>query len=393
MSAAAPCRIRHSIATEAAVGLADLWQSLAPCGHFSGPVDFVLWVGLRDPAVAEEDRSGDQGLGAEVVDLGSLDLAEAAVHEALVHLYNLDSAAPAILNDSVVAVHLCLVVAGSEDHTDDPARQLLGTVHRHVHLLHIHVHWIAARVLLCPVAVGLVGHIVDPARYRLLDVRPRKPRLIFHIRSAAGDDLLAYSLAVHNPVENSLGRTARVHSRWPRHCLCNFGHAAGSCRIRNHRIHRVAGRSGRSLDHRTGHSCHIVAAEDSRHFVFAPEPAGADHSRLAEELGRSWTGRTPCCRSIGCESGEIACMLQKGTRRRAASNEAMRGAQPRGKLQNGRFLLWRYGRGSFSAARQHGFISSFPGFGSGLRGGRGLVSGANWPGRECGRMSCWSSRS
>jgi len=319
-AAAAPGKIRHSIAAEAVVALADLWQPFAPCGHFLNPVGFVVRVGLGDRAVAEEGHFANQVLGPEVVDLCSPDLAEVAVHEISIHLYNPDWAALAILNDSMVAVHLCLVVAGSEDHTDDPARQLLGTVHQHSHLLHIHVHWVAAHVLLCLVAVGLVGHIVDPASYRLLDVRPRKPHLASHIHSAAVDGLLACNLGVRNLVENSLDRIARVRSRYSRHCLCNFGHAAGSYRVRNHRIRRVAGRSGRSPDHRTGHSCHIAAAEDSRHSVFAPEPAGAGRSMLDEELGRNWTDRTPCCQSIGCESGEITCMLQKGTRREAAFN-------------------------------------------------------------------------
>lgn len=319
---AAPGKIRHSVAAEAVVALADLWQPFAPCGHFLNPVGFVLRVGLGDRVVDEEAHFADQVLGTEVVDLGSLDLAEAAVHETSVHLYNPDLAALAILNDSVVAVHLCLVVAGSEYHTDDPARQLRGTVHWHTHPLHNHAHWVAAHLLLCLVAVGLVGHIVDPASYRLLDVRPRKPRSVSHIHFAAADGRLACSLAVHNPDENSPGHTARVHSRYPHHCLCNSGHAAGSNHIHNRRIHRVAGRSDRSPDHKTGHSCHIAAAEDSRHSVFAPEPAGAGRSMLDEELGRSWTDRTPCCQSIGCESGEVACMLQKCTRRRAAFNGA-----------------------------------------------------------------------
>jgi len=322
---AAPGRIHHSIVVEAAVALVDLWQPFAPCGHFLSPVGFVLRVGLGDRAVAEEGHFADQVLGAEVADLCSPDLVEAAVHETLVHLYNPDLAALAILNDSVVAVHLCLVVAGSEDHTVDPARQYHDTVHQNSLLLHIHVHWVAAHVLLCLVAVGLVGHSVDPASCRLHGFRSRRHRLVSHIRSAAADGLLAYNLAVHNLVGNSLGRTGRVRSRCPRHCLCNFGDAAGSYRIHNHRIHRVAGRSGRSLDRRTGRSCHIVVAEDSRHAVFAPEPAGAGRSMLDEELGRSWTDRTPCCQSIGCESGGIACMLQKGTRREAAFNGSNEG--------------------------------------------------------------------
>ena len=332
-----------------------------------------------------------------MVDLDSPDLAVAAVHEVLVHFYDPDLAALVILNDSVVEVHLSLAVAGSEDHIADLARQHRDTVHRHSHILHMHVHWVVAHVLLCLVAVGLVGHIVDPASCRLPGVRSRKHHLVFHIHSAAVDDLLVYSLAARNLAENSLGHTARIRSRCQRHCLGSSGHAAGSYRIHSHRIHRIAGRSGHSPDHKAGRSCHIAAAEDSRHCVFAPEPAGAGRSMLDEELGRSWTDRTPCYQSIGCESGEMAYMLQKGTtRRKAAFNEAMRDVRPRGRLQNGRFLVWRYGRGSFSVAEQHGFISRVPGFGSGLRGGRGssvVVSGANWPRRESGRFDEWLEQS
>ena len=231
-----------------------------------------------------------QVLGVEVVGLGSLDLAVAAVLGIVAHLCNpslTSMDALAILIDSVVVVHLCLFVADSEDHIADHSRQHRDTGHRNSHLLHIHVHWAAAHILLCLVAVGLFGQTVDHASCRLRDVRSRKPHLVLHIHSPGVDGLLAGSLAVHNLVGHSLGRTVRVRIHCPRHCFRSSGQTAGSCRIHNRRIHRFAGRSGRSLDRKIDHSCHIAVAEDSRHFVFAPEPAGADHSMLGEELGRS----------------------------------------------------------------------------------------------------------
>lgn len=323
MAVAAAGKIHHPIAVEAVVALTDLWHLFVPCGRFLDRVGFVLRLGLGDPAVAEEGHFAGQGLEAEVVDLGSPDLVVAVVLGTLDLLCNPDLmsvVALAILNDLVVAVHLCLVVAGSEDHIADLAHQGRDAVHRHSHLLHIRDHWVAAHVLLCLVVVGLVGHIVDPASCRLLDVRSHRPHLVVHIHSAAVDGLLACSLAVHNLVQHSLERTAHVRIRCPRHCFCGFGQAAGSCRTHNHYIRHFAERCGRSLDHKTDHSCHVAVAEDSRHSVFAPEPAGTGRGMLDEELGRSWIGRTPCCQSNGGESGGIAGMLQKGTRRRAAFN-------------------------------------------------------------------------
>ena len=324
---AAPGEIHRSIVVEADVALVDLWHPFALCGRFLDPVDSFRRNVLGDPAVAEVGHFAGQVLEVEVVDLGSPGLAVAAVLETLVHLCNpslTSVVALAISIDSVVAAHLCLVVAGSEDHIAGHSCRDRDTVHRHSHLLHIHVHWAAARVLPCLVAVGLVGHIVDPASRMLLGVHSHKPHLVVHIHLAAVDDFLACSLAVHNLVESSLGRTAHVRIHCSRHCFCSSGQIAGSYRIHNRRIRHFAGRSGRSLDHKTDHSCHIAVAEDSRHSVFAPEPAGAGRSMLDEELGRSWTGRKPCCQSNGGESGGIADMLQKGTRRRAAfkgSNE------------------------------------------------------------------------
>lgn len=354
------------------------------------PVDSFLRDVLGDLAVAEGGHFAGQVLGIEAVDLGSPDLAVAAVLETLVHLCNPNSTsvvALAISNDSVVAVHLCLVVAGSEDHIAGHSCRDRDTVRQHSHLLHIHFHWVAPRVLLCLVAVGLVGHIVDPASRRLLGVHSHKPRLVVHIHLAAVDDLLVCNLAVHNLVENSLGRTARVRNHCPRHCFCSFERAAGSYCIHNRRIHHFAERSGRSLDHKTDHSCHIAVAEDSRHFVFAPGPAGTGRGMLDEELGRSWTGRKPCCQSNGGESGVIAGMLQKCTRRRAAFNGSDGGRTAEKQAARLALLLRQRGRGSCIVAKQHGFISSFPGFGYGLRGGRGVsvvVSSANWPGRDVG---------
>jgi hypothetical protein len=299
---AAPGKIHRSIAVEAVVALADLWHPFAPCVRFLDHVDFVRWLGLGDPAVAEEGRFAGQGLGAEVVDLGSLDLAVAAALEVLILLCNPDLTsvvALATANDSAVAVHLCLVVADSEDHIAGHSCRDRDTVHQHSHPQHIQFHWVAAHVLPCLVAVDPVCHIVDPASCGLLGVHSHKPRLVAHIHSAAVDELLACNLAVHNLVESSLGHTVRVRIRCPRHCFCSFGQAAGSYHIHNHRIRRFAGRSGRSLDRKTDHSCHIAVAEDSRHSVFAPEPAGTGRGMLGEELGRSWTGRKPCCQSNG----------------------------------------------------------------------------------------------
>lgn len=172
---AAPGKIHPSIAVEAAVGLADLWHLFAPCERSLDPVDSFLRDVLAGPAVAEEGHFVGQGLEAGVVDLGSLDLAVAAVVAISVHLCDPDLksvvAALAILNDSVAGVHLCLVVAGSGDHIVGHVRQHRDTVHRHSHLLHIHVRWAPVHVLLCLVAVGLVGRIVDHASCRLRDVR------------------------------------------------------------------------------------------------------------------------------------------------------------------------------------------------------------------------------
>lgn len=334
---AVPGKIHHSIAVGAAVGPAYLWHLFALCGRFLNRVDSFLRHVLGGSVVAEEGHFVGQGLESEVVGLGSPELAVAAVVAILVHLCNPDLktvvAALAILNDSEAEVHLCLVVAGSEHHIVAHAHQHRDTVHWHSHLLYIHVHWVAEHILLCLVAVGLVGRIVDPAACRLLDVQLHKPHLVVRIRPAAVDGFLAYNLAVRNLVEHSLGCTVlgRVRSHCPRHCLCNSGQTAGSCHIHNHRIRRVAEQSCRSLDHNADHNCRIAVAEDSRHSVFAPEPAGADRSMLDAELGRSWIGRTPCCQSNGGESGGIVGMLQSPLGEELHSMAAMRSVQPRGK--------------------------------------------------------------
>jgi hypothetical protein len=88
-------------------------------------VDFFLRLVLGDRAVVEDGHFVDQVLGVEAVDLGGPDLAVAVVLEISVHLCNPNLTsmdALAILNDSVVVVHLCLFVADSEDHIADHSR-------------------------------------------------------------------------------------------------------------------------------------------------------------------------------------------------------------------------------------------------------------------------------
>jgi hypothetical protein len=146
-----------------------------------------------------------------------------------------------------------------------------------------------------------------------LGARSHSPRLAFHVRSVVADSLLVYNFAVRGLVGGTLDRTVvPVHGLAQGHFGCSIDQIAGSYRIRNRHIRHAVGGAGRSPDHKIYRSRRIaaVAAEDSRHFVFAPELAGAGRSRLDEELRRNSIGRTPCCRSNGCCSGVCVCLTK-----------------------------------------------------------------------------------
>jgi hypothetical protein len=209
-------------------------------------------------------------------------------------------------------------------------------------------------------------------------VRSRKPHSAVHIRSAVADGLLACSLAARGAVVNTLDHTAHVRSRCPGRCLHNIEQTVGSYRIRSHRTQRDAVHVGRSPDRKTDRSRHIAVAEDSRHAVFAPEPAGAGRNVLDEELRRSWPGCTPCCQSNGRRGSAVACMLQNSGIRRAAFNGSNEGALSRSRLGD-RLLLRGHEEDSSSCAGQHGLLSSVPSFALGLRLGEEqvVVSGAD----------------
>jgi hypothetical protein len=319
LAVAFPDEIHHLIVAEVAFYLAGLCHPArlsAHRGRFLDLAESALELELGGQAVAVGSHSVHHALGAEVVDLETEE-------DALCNPGRMTVVVSAILIRSKVDGHLCLVVAGIEDRTADLASSDPRSFAQRNLRWDIRVHWIVVKVLHLSAVAGLVNHIVYLASRRLLDARSRNPRSVFRVHSVVVDDLLVCNLAVHNLVVGTLGHTVvPVRRRFQCHCLRSIGQAAGSYHIHNRHIHHAVGWAGRSPDHKIDHSHRIaaVAAEDSRHSVFAPEPAGAGRSKLVEELRRSLIGRTPCCRSNGRRSGLISRVSQGRPTRRTSFN-------------------------------------------------------------------------
>jgi hypothetical protein len=317
LAAASPDETHHLIVAEVAFYLAGLCHPArlsALRGRFLDLAESALELELGGLAVAADDRYVDE---AEEVDRETGEDALCTPGRMMVEV-------SAILIRWKVDGHLCLVVAGIEDHTADLAsRDPRKSVQRSF-LADSRVHWIAVEVLRLSAVAGLVDHIVDLASRKLLGAHSCSPRSVFRVHSVVVNDLLVCSLAVRNLVVGTLGHTVvPVRRRFQCHRrLRSIGRAAGSYHIHNHHIHHAVGEAGRSPDHKIDHSHRIaaVAAEDSRHSVFAPEPAGAGRSKLDEELRRSLIGRTPCCRSNGRRSGLISRVSQGRPTRRTSLN-------------------------------------------------------------------------
>jgi hypothetical protein len=277
-----------------------------------------LELGGLDVAVGS--RSVDHALEAEEVD-------RETEEDALYSPGRMMVVVSAILIRSKVGGHLCPVVAGIGDHTAGLASRDPRRLVQRNFLADNHVHWIAVEVLRLLAVAGFVDHIVDLVSREHLGARSYNPRSAFRVHSVVVDDLLVCNLAVHNLVAGTLGHTVvpvRRRSQCHRR-LRSIGRAAGSYHIHNRHIHHAVGWAGRSPDRKIDHSRRIAAAaaaaeEDSRHFVFAPEPAGAGRSKLDEELRRSLIGRTPCCRSNGRRSGLISRVSQGRPTRRTSFN-------------------------------------------------------------------------
>lgn len=140
---------------------------------------------------------------------------------------------------------------------------------------------------LCLIAADSAGHTVDLADYNHRGARSHSPRLTCHIHwAAAHSHLVACNLACHDLGQGSRDHTVRSHSRFQCRRRRSTVPVAGSCRRLGHHILHTDVAVARSLGRRTGHSCHIAAAEGSRRSVSAPGPAGAaaGRNRLAEEL-------------------------------------------------------------------------------------------------------------
>jgi hypothetical protein len=316
---ALPDEILRLTAAEVVYSLTDLYhfaRPAAPHGHFLDLAQFVLELELGSLAAAVGCHSVGHVLEIEEADreTGEVALCSPGRTRAVVS---------AILILSKVDGRLCLVVAGIEDRTVDLASPDPRSSSQRNLRWDIRVHWTVVEVLHLSAVAGLVDHVVDLASRRLLGVHSHSPRLAFRVRSAVVDSLLVCNFAVRNLVEGTLGRTVvRVRRRSQRHCLHNTGQTAGSCHIRNRHIRHAAAVADRSPDRKIYRSRRIaaVAAEDSRHSVFAPEPAGAGRNSFDEELRRNSIGRTPCCRSNGRRSGVSAYVLQSRPIKRASSN-------------------------------------------------------------------------
>lgn len=214
----------------------------------------------------------------------------------------------AILVHQMMIARFCLAFAGSEDRTVDLASCSRCTVSQRSPLGHVHVRSPEEGALLClAVAVPYV-HIVE--NRSLLDVHLRSLHSIGHIRWIVVEDVLLACTPA------GLGRTGHVRS----HCLrwhlrsidqiVGTGQTVGSHHIHNHHSLHVAAGSMRSPGCRIGRSCRTAAAEDSRHCVVAPEPAGAGRSKPGAEPGKR-IGRRPCCRSNGTRSGMFAIFTEE----------------------------------------------------------------------------------
>lgn len=179
--------------------------------------------------------------------------------EAVPSNLNLEVVGVAILTRLVVA-HLCQAFAGNADRSVYPGHHSRFEEHlrsRHlvaVSQMVVDVHWPGMRVL------------------------------------------FAWDHGARHLVVDNLDHTALDRSRFQQLVVHSTGHAADSCRDRNHRSLRIAAaESIRMLDHEAERTRHIVsAARHMRRSFAVRELAVVEHSKAAGAL-RSWrTDRRPC---------------------------------------------------------------------------------------------------
>jgi hypothetical protein len=147
-------------------------------------------------------------------------------------------------------------------------------------------HHLEDDVHLCLVFVGIVGRTVDREIRGFPGGLGYSSRSVVHIRWAAEDRPLVYSLVAKVVVgEGSLGHNAHARNRWLHRGHRSIGRFVDLHRIRSLHILHVAAVGAHSPGREIDRSCHIAVEEDSQHSVGAPGPAGADRSSPGEERG------------------------------------------------------------------------------------------------------------
>jgi hypothetical protein len=161
-------------------------------------------------------------------------------------------------------------------------------------------HHLEGDVHLCLAFVDSVGRAVDRESRNYPGDLGRSSRSVGHIRWAAGNMPLVYSLVAELVGEGNLGHTAHVRSHWPHRDHRSVDRSADLHRIHSLHILRVAAEDAHSPGRGVDRSCRVVVEEDSLYSVGAPEPAGADRNSPDEERGTGEPDYRPCCQSNGC---------------------------------------------------------------------------------------------